>query len=178
MVMPAPFARVFYGLPLDDALEALAPLLPAIVEEAQGRPVPAANLHATLAFVGSISREAFDRLARIGQELPRAPIALALDTVGSFRGARVAWVGPSSLPPELTRLHDALSARLREDAFQVEDRPYRPHVTVARHCKHALPARSIGALPWRVRRIVLYESIGAEGGPRYEPRAQWPLDAA
>jgi 2'-5' RNA ligase len=176
--MPAAFARVFYGLPLDDALDALAPLLPPIVQEAQGRPVPPANLHATLAFVGSVAPDGVDRLMQIGERLPRAPITLALDTVGSFRGARVAWVAPSRLPPALTVLHDALAARLRDDAFHVEERPYRPHVTVARHCRHTLVTRSVGAVSWRVQRIVLYESIGADDGPRYEPRAEWPLDAA
>jgi len=176
--MQASLARMFYGLPLDDASDAVARLMPGVVDAAQGRAVPIANLHATLAFVGSVSRDATDRLARIGAEMPHAAMDLMLDTLGSFRGARVAWVGPSQVPDALTRLHDALAIALRDGGFRVEDRPYHAHVTIARHCRHVLAPRSMPALPWRVRRIVLYESVGAEGGPRYEPRAEWPLARA
>jgi 2'-5' RNA ligase len=36
-----------------------------------------------------------------------------------------------------------------------------------------LTRRSIAPLAWHVDRLVLYESISAEGGPRYEPLATW-----
>ena len=47
-------ARLFFGLPVDAALaEHETTLVPALVQEAQGRPVPAHKLHATLAFLGA-----------------------------------------------------------------------------------------------------------------------------
>ena len=168
-------ARMFYGLPVGDCARAITPLVPAIVEEAQGRAVPRENLHATLAFVGAVPQDAVTRLVRIGDALPRPSLVLLLDTVGSFRGARVAWIGPSQVPLPLARLHDALARALRADGFAVEERPYHPHVTLARRCGRIVAPRTIEALEWRVPAIVLYESIGAPGGPRYEPRAQWPL---
>lgn len=168
---------MFYGLPLDGAQESVVPLIRDVVDATQGKPVPAANLHATLAFVGAVSRDVIGDLVRIGTELPRTPIALALDTIGSFRGARVAWIGPSRLAPSLTALHQALDGCLRDAGFPVETRAYHPHVTLARHCRRVVAERTIDPLPWSVQRIVLDELIGAEGGPRYEPCAQWPLRA-
>ena len=172
-------ARVFLALPIDGALDAcLDTLLPAIVEEAQGRIVPVSNLHATLAFVGAVPLEDVERLIEIGEALPRAGFELALDTLGSFRGARVAWIAPSMLAPALMTLHAALDARLREAALRVEERPYHPHVTIARHCRRVVATRSLAPIPWPVRRVVLYESVTTPQGPRYDARASWPLEAA
>jgi 2'-5' RNA ligase len=172
-----PLARVFFGLPVDHALDAhLDTLVKAAVDEAQGRAVPAANLHATLAFLGNVTRDAVASLARMGDALPCERFVLHLDRLGSFKGAGVAWIGPSRLPQALITLHTALSQRLAEGGYRVDDRPYQPHVTIARHCRHALSPRAIAPIAWPVTRVVLYESITAAGGPRYEPRASFALE--
>ena len=169
---------MFFALPAGGAPDAdLDTLSGSIAAESEGRPVFASNRHATLAFVGQVPHAAVARLIEIGDALPRARFELALDTVGSFKGARVAWIGPSRVVPELDALHDALCARLRGGAFRVEERPFHAHVTLARHCRRTLPQRRVAPIAWPVREVVLYESIGTPGGPRYEPRAAWPLDA-
>jgi 2'-5' RNA ligase len=177
--LETPTARLFFGLPVDGALDRhFDTLVKGFVDDAQGRAVPAENLHATLAFLGSVPRDALCDLRSIGAALPRAGFGLVLDTVGSFQGARVAWIGPSQRPGALLALHEALTERLREDGYRVEARPYLPHVTVARHCHRALATRTIAPIAWPVTRIVLYESITAAGGPRYEPRASYALERA
>ena len=134
-----PTARLFFGLPIDGVLDRhFDTLVKRLVDDAQGRPVPLENLHATLAFLGSVPRGALSHLESIGAELPRASFDLALDTAGSFDGARVAWMAPSQRPGALLALHGALAERLRQDGYRVEARPYHPHVTIARHCRRAL----------------------------------------
>lgn len=170
-------ARLFFGLPLDDALAPYAgTLVPALVEEAQGRAVPPRNLHATLAFLGSLPGSAIAPLAKVGAALPRATLDLALDRAGSFAAAHVAWLGMEHVPPALVALHAALKARLVAAGLRIEDRPYQPHVTIARHCARMLRPRAITPIAWQVRRIVLYESVTAPGGPVYTPRAHWALE--
>lgn len=177
MVLARTTARVFFALPIDAAVDAhLDSLVPRIVAESDGRAVPAGNLHATLAFIGAVTRDELEQLIEIGSATAGAPFDLALDTVGSFKGARVAWLAPSRLPPALMVLHEALTTRLRAGSFRVEDRPFHPHVTLARHCRRAIAARTIAPIAWRVRRMVLYESVTMPQGPRYEPRAAWPFD--
>ena len=170
---------MFFALPADGALDAdLGTLTGSIAAATEGRPVSASNRHATLAFVGQIPQAALAQLVEIGDALPRAGFDLTLDTVGSFKAARVAWIGPSRVVPELDALHAALSARLRGGAFRVEERPFHAHVTLARHCRRTLPQRTVAPIAWPVREVVLYESIGTPDGPRYEARAAWPLDPA
>jgi len=169
-------ARMFFALAMDRALDAaLDAHAVELAAATEGRPVPAANRHATLAFIGVVPRAELARLVGIGVALPDAPFDLALDTLGAFKGARVAWVGPSHLPPVLVALHDAVAARLRDEGFPVDARPYHAHVTLARHCRHTLAERRVAPIAWPVRSVVLYESITAPQGPRYEPRAQWAL---
>jgi 2'-5' RNA ligase len=169
-------ARAFYALPVDAALaDALGALALQAASAGGGRALPKANLHATVAFVGAVPRAAIADLSSIGAAMRAEAIDLALDTLGSFRGARVAWIGPSEVPESLGELHASLTGRLRAAGFAVDARPYHPHVTLARHCRHPFARRATAALAWRVDELVLYESISADGGPRYEPLERWRL---
>ena len=173
--MPAT-ARLFFALPVDAPLaEALATLAHSAAAASGGRALPAGNLHATVAFIGSVPREAIATLRAIGAALRAPALEVALDTLGSFRGARVAWIGPSDVPAALLELHGALSAQLGAASFTLEARPYHPHITLARHCRHPIARRGVPPLAWRIDELVLYESVSAQGGPRYEPLDAWPL---
>lgn len=173
--MPAS-ARLFFGLPVDRDLRAtLSALAQKVGEATGGRAIAAANLHATVAFIGSVPRETIADLCAIGAALTAGDVVVALDTVGGFRAARVAWIGPAHVPQALVELHAALTSLLANAAFTLDPRPYHPHVTLARHCRRPLPRGSVEPLPWRVERLVLYESVSAAGGPRYEELAAWTL---
>jgi 2'-5' RNA ligase len=175
--MPESSARMFFALAMDHALDgALDSQATALVAATGGRAVPPANRHATLAFIGTVPRDDIARLAAVGTTLPRAPFDLALDTIGTFKGARVAWIGPSQTPPALVALHGTLAAKLVEQGLPIDERPYHAHVTLARHCLRTLAQRKVPPIAWPVREVILYESITAPQGPRYEPRARWPLD--
>ena len=167
-------ARVFFGLPVDaDLGERIAPLSHQVAAAAGGRPVPRENLHATLAFIGSVPRDDVARLLAIGGSLTVERFAVELDRVGSFRGARVAWLGASHVPPQLQKLHATLGSALAAQGFPVEERAYHPHVTLARHCRHTFKETAVASYTWVVRAVALYESVSSEGGPRYLALAEW-----
>jgi 2'-5' RNA ligase len=171
-----PQARLFFALPVDPPLrEQLAARALQVAGEAVGRAVPAANLHATVAFLGSVARAAIASLLALGDGVRAEAFDARLDRHGSFRGARVAWIAPSHVPPAMRALHGAVAQGLAAAGFAVEERPWHPHVTLARHCRRMVPPGDDAPLAWPVRALALYESIGAEGGPRYEPLARWPL---
>ena len=169
-------ARLFFGVPAGDALRAaLGVLAQAIAAQAHGRAVPATNLHATLAFLGSVARTRQDELCAIGATLDAQSCEVMLDRLGSFRGARVAWIGTALVPAPLAALQARLADRLAGAGWTLDSRPFNLHVTLARHCRVALPPRAVAALAWRVDEIALFESIGTPHGPRYEPLAAWPM---
>ena len=169
-------ARLFFGVPVAAPLrEALGALADALAVRAQGRAVPVANLHATLAFLGSVPRERVAALRAIGDALRAQPCEVQLDRIGGFRGARVAWIGTAAIPAPVAALQADLAQRLASAGLSLDARPFNLHVTLARHCRVTLATDAVPALAWPVAEVALFESIGTTEGPRYEPITRWSL---
>jgi len=149
-------------------------------------------LHLTLLFLGEVAPERVAELAgRLGQAFAAHPaMALRLAGGGTFpagRPARVAWVGVAG-PPELAPLQAAVARAAREAlepaAGREAERPFRPHVTLAR-CPSPWPrgaAEKFAAAfpgeigpPFVADRGVLVESHLSPRGPRYRHLAELPL---
>ncbi|MDX1804121.1 MAG: RNA 2',3'-cyclic phosphodiesterase [Alcanivorax sp.] len=137
--------------------------------------VPAANLHLTLAFLGSIDRSRrqviSDWLGRATQR--HAPFTVTLQRCEPFPGARGPFLALSceSIPPQLLALQQDLLPGLAEADTH---RPYRPHITLAKP-GYGLPAKT-GHWTLTVDRVCLYHSqVQPPGVPVYQPLAIYPL---
>ena len=89
--------------------------------------------HITVAFYGEVSEEkAADLVDRLGRVAARTtPMELSLAGAGRF-GPRALWFGVQGQCDRLGRLAEASGAAARRCHIRVEDRPYRPHLTLAR----------------------------------------------
>ena len=182
--------RLFIAVPLhpevqDRAAACLPRDLPGV------KPVAPALLHVTLAFLGSTP----DGLLPAVVEAARAaatgeqPFELAFDRGGRFPATgrpRTLWLGIGAGADDLARLAEKLAAALRAGGLRSDDRPFSPHLTVARVRETASAAEAgaaAGALQapeapglWTaVDRIALIESILSPRGPHYRVRALAPL---
>ncbi len=128
--------RLFVAVyPSPAALESLAAALPALPEP--WRLVPVARQHLTLTFLGDVPAA---RIAELEQRMGRAaarsgPLAIGLAGAGAFpsaRRARVVWTGVAGDRDALIRLAERTSAACRRTGVSIEDRRYRPHLTLAR----------------------------------------------
>jgi 2'-5' RNA ligase len=102
------------------------------------------------------------------------------------RKPRTLWLGIERGTGELGALADALDAPLVPLGWPPDDRPYRPHLTVAR-LDASSPAQGVAlaetlvaeATGWRTGfradRVVLYRSHLGGGPPRHEPVVEVPL---
>lgn len=108
--------------------------------------------HLTLAFLGD-RPAAEPLLAPLAEAAARhPPFVLALTGGGTF-GGRVLWAGVAG---DLTPLA-ALAQDVREAVDAVEERPFHPHLTLARGHRLAVPARlrqHVGE-PWPVTELEL-----------------------
>jgi RNA 2',3'-cyclic 3'-phosphodiesterase len=95
--------------------------------------VPPERWHLTLAFLGQVDGAKVDALCgRLARAAARYdPLALQLAGAGRF-GSRVLWVGVRGAVADVGRLADSVAAGSRRAGIAVEDRRYRPHLTVAR----------------------------------------------
>jgi RNA 2',3'-cyclic 3'-phosphodiesterase len=167
--------RLFFALWPDDEVRAqVAALAGSIASRASGRVVPAPKLHLTLSFLGEIADDHVAGAIEAARCVRGAPFDLVLDVAGSFRAARVAWVGPSMQPPGLVALQAALDHALRSRRFVLDERAFAPHTTLARKIATVLPRESIAPIEWSVRDFALVRSETGRGC--YSVMERWKLE--
>ena len=166
--------RLFFALwPDAPAAAALAQLARELAAASGGKAVPAAKIHLTLAFLGDVDEQRLALAMQAPSDLACAAFAMQLDEVGSFRGARVAWAGCREPGRGLIELQAGLSRRLAERGFAPDERPYKPHVTLARKIGRPVAPAPIAQIQWRAREIALVRTELGKG--TYTTLAGWNL---
>ena len=144
--------------------------------EDAGRPVVAASLHITLAFLGEVSAETSQRLQTLAARIIQPGFDLDLDDAGHWPRPGVVWLGCQRPPRALLQLASLLRAQAARHGCAQSPQPFHPHLTLLRHASQpvALPPRGFH---WRFRatQFSLYASAFAKGRTRYRALASWPL---
>ena len=176
---PAPDRiRAFFALVPDEAVRlSFLALARDVARRSRGRSISGEHVHLTLAFLGDVPVESLTTIREIGDTMPRTGASLAFDTLGAWRASGVAWVAPSVLPPVLAALHATLHTALTQAGFALENRPFRPHVTLARRCVQPHPRQRATPIHWAVRRLCLIGSELRADGPVHTTLAEWALTA-
>ncbi|WP_040197081.1 RNA 2',3'-cyclic phosphodiesterase [Candidatus Soleaferrea massiliensis] len=97
----------------------------------QGNLTRRENLHLTLAFIGETTRVASVRSAM--NAISAKAFTLSMSGFGRFKrsGGDIYWIGVTACG-ELETLYGQLFKNLTKAGFQLEDRPFRPHLTLGR----------------------------------------------
>jgi RNA 2',3'-cyclic 3'-phosphodiesterase len=175
---PAP-VRLFFALwPDPQVRTALSRLAQEVAREGQGRAPRDSNLHLTLAFIGEVPQARIEALLEVGQRVAAvaSPFLLTLDRLGG-RAHGIAWLAPPSLPEALHHLQAALTDSLAATGFSLQQRVFRPHVTLARDCARPAHRGRVTPIGWEVGRLSLVASTLAAGGSEYRNVGEWPLAA-
>ncbi|MFL5625645.1 MAG: RNA 2',3'-cyclic phosphodiesterase [Ktedonobacteraceae bacterium] len=131
--------RTFIALELDEALQHY--LSGTIRQVAAELPrlswVNPSGIHLTLAFLGELSDEQLTQASQAAASAAQngAPFDYRLSHLGIFgspRQPRVLWVGIEDPSGSLQSLHNALRVELVQRGFEVDTRPFSPHLTLAR----------------------------------------------
>jgi 2'-5' RNA ligase len=132
-------------------------------------------MHVTLAFIGAWPDARLPTLLNAAASVHGEPMNIALDRLGVFRRAGIAWAGPSLVPDASARLAASLADALSAAGLKLDARPYRPHVTLARHCRGPYPEGAAGPFGFDADRFVLMQSQTCAAGARYQSLATWLL---
>ena len=167
--------RLFFALwPDEPTRQQLLRETRGVVRRCQGKPVPPANYHVTVAFVGTLPAERFDAIAAAGRTIEFAPFELLFDGVGYWPRPRVLWVAPSRCPPALNTLVSMLWDRLSDAGLEREARAYQPHLTLCRKLGRPIEARLANPVRWSVSSFVLVESVVVDGRSIYQVMERFP----
>jgi 2'-5' RNA ligase len=145
--------RLFVAVrPPADALQDLAAALPR-------RPAGADRWHVTLAFLGDVA-DPHPLLAPLRAAAAGCPpVELRLRGSGEFRRSRAVWVGLAGDVAALEALAAAVASACRSAGVRLEDRPYRPHLTIGRRsAADPGPLADYAGPPWRGREVELVRS--------------------
>ena len=130
--------RLFFAIELAEPLRAALDhaTAPLRVAEPGIAWVPPAKLHLTMKFLGEVPEQDAPRLVGVAEAVAARHqlFEMTIGGVGAFpnfRRARVVWIGVAP-EPRLELLHHDLEVACGEAGFEVEGRPFRPHITLAR----------------------------------------------
>ncbi|MGW9526637.1 RNA 2',3'-cyclic phosphodiesterase [Paenibacillus terrae] len=126
------------------------------------------DYHVTLQFLGDVATKDIPELeqALFQAAAAHSPFTLGIGEPGTFGRdgfPRVLWRGVTGQKDSLNQLHQSIVEATESLGFKPEERPYRPHITVARSYigQQPIPASMfqsddrIGE-PWEVGEFVLY----------------------
>ena len=141
------------------------------------RPVPAANFHITLAFLGNLTNSQFEGLLNAVNQAPTMPvISVYFDELGYWPKPGILWIGTSDLSNNIHSLASNLKTTSRRAGLQLENRAYQPHLTLARRCHIPPPASAAPPdLTFDFQTFCLFESVKRRSGIHYETIAEWSL---
>jgi 2'-5' RNA ligase len=180
--------RLFVALTLPDVTRHdLAAWQQAEVAGRRGvRPIPESQLHITLVFLGSRPAADIEPICAAIRSRTAAVRMTRIEAVGYHESRQVGMItlregssgggttpGASGLARAL--MHDLASLGI----YRVEDRPWTPHITVARFkARPKLSPRPPQLDPFHPREVVLYESRTGPGGSIYTALESVTLPAA
>ena len=188
--------RLFVAVELDDATREAVRHEQQLAAKQLGRKsslrlIDPRQVHLTLVFLGEVQSALVDSLTDLMKQpiVETAPFRLGIGGLGVFppHGApRILWLGLTSGGQQITELHRAVAARVAVLRIPLEDRAFRPHLTIGRW-RHARPSdrprlgvdTSVpAAAEMTVDRVTLFESRLSSQGASHFPLAHAQLSAA
>jgi 2''-5'' RNA ligase len=170
--------RVFAAVPVPGPIREQLQLW---AEEVRGKTafrkwVHPLDYHITLQFLGEVGEAKLVELRAALQTVQAAPFTLRLHGAGLFgplKAPRVLWAAVAGQKEELVSLHGKVLQATQPLGFVPEDRPYAPHITLARtgetggvFDRAALSTAPSGA-QWTADRFVLMRTH-MHASPMYE----------
>ena len=139
------------------------------------------QLHYTLKFLGEVDSARLPELSGVARSATRATAAFALELsgIGAFptrRAPRVIWLGAAAGAESLSQLASSLDKGLATIGFEAEQRPFQPHLTLARVkgpaaervASRLVDAEVVGSVAsCRIDSLVLMQSNLSPQGPTY-----------
>jgi 2'-5' RNA ligase len=143
----------------------------------QGAPryQPSENHHMTIRFLGEVLGTHVQSIREIGQAQRIECFSLRFDRWEYWKEARAVVASSADRPPSLLSLRATLAAGLAHRGVAYDDKPLRPHITVARKLAQAPVLPKLSEISCAFRAFSLVSSVTASSGSVYTVVGTWPL---
>ena len=162
--------RLFFALwPDHRQRDRMRDFISPLAKEIEGRAIDRRNWHITLAYIGEFPEQLIPSLQSAAAQIEVEPFRLRFDRIEYWPRPKVAAVVTPNVPSELQSLVQQLNHVLLTANIVVDERTYRPHVTVVRNARPFEPLRMSQSAEIRWDGFRLIESVQELGGVSYHP---------
>ena len=168
--------RLFFALwPSDRQRETLRDALRPVLTSVEGERVDRRSWHVTTVYIGDFPEEQIPFLQAAANEIDYEPVRLRFDRLAFWPRPKIACLLPLTTPPPLEALVGSLRTALAAFDCRLEDRAYRPHITVARRVRAFEDLALTRPLDLEWAQFTLVESKTLPTGAIYTPLAHFPV---
>ena len=169
-------ARVFFALWPDHAIQKqFTHLAKTLVPTCGGRQVKTQNIHLTLVFLGNVAINRLPELQSAACNVAAQAFNLSIQKTHYWKRNHIIHAYTESFPAELFSLVDALRNVLSMAGFTVDQRAYKPHITLIRNAKSYTEIDLIEPIQWHAKQWCLIQSKQTDNGVDYIPLHCWLL---
>lgn len=141
------------------------------------------NLHLTLVFYGDTDNQHLKKIVDATQLTAAESKRFSLLTskqgfFGTTSNPKVLWLGLTEPTGELIRIQQKLKAYARQDGIQLDDKPFKMHLTLGRINRGVTEPmlrqwltmdKVLAPIGFAITEITVYESVLMPQGPIYKP---------
>jgi len=115
------------------------------------------NLHVTLLFLGSTPAETEKRIRCAVESIRIQPFALCFNQLAFWKKPGILCLTTQQYDPQLAILVDMLKKLVEQCGISIEDRNYKPHITLARKARELINTE-VQSIEWQAGSFCLLES--------------------
>ncbi len=165
--------RVFFALwPDDRQRDSLRNAISPVAKLVEGSAVYRGNWHVTLAFAGDVEERLIPDLQEAARGILFEPFRTRFDRCEYWPRPRVAVLAAQTVPPPLEYVVESLNLVLKDFGVDVDERRYRPHITVVQRARPFETQRLAQPSVVEWQGFELIESVLTQGRRSYHPLKQ------
>jgi RNA 2',3'-cyclic 3'-phosphodiesterase len=166
--------KLFFALLPDDNTRQELQLISSSLALNSRQRICAELWHITLVFIGHVDKTLAAKITEAAMSINSPVFTLVFDQLEYWRKAGIVCLTCSQLEPLINTLVTQLSTPLIELGVKLDTRPYRAHLTLARHCQEQ-PTAEFKPITWSASQFVLMESLNDVSGVFYRTLQGWQL---
>ncbi len=166
--------KLFLALWPDDRTRRRVAKITGSLSAAACKKVATANIHVTLVFIGMVEDDLLPEISRRVSAITTEPFTVQFDRLSYWRKPKILSLTSQNPPDAIRQLAGKLTAAVAACDIATEDRPYVPHVTLARHAGNK-PDMDFKPVIWHADSLCLIESTSNADGACYQVLQSWTL---
>jgi 2'-5' RNA ligase len=164
--------RLFFGLWPEPEIRRDCKRIMEKIEDTHLQPVATKNLHVTLVFLGQVNPQQELAICATADTLTVPVLSIKFDKLSYWQNPGILCLTSNCYYHELTQLAAKLSYIAKSNGISLEERPYKPHLTLGRKAITAIELE-FAPLIWHSEGFCLFESCSLVDGIEYRVVRRW-----